>query len=97
MAIVAIFAKNRKIIEFVNKQMAKLELIFVLDKQAFSKLAAILESVSSLGTNGCLSFTRAKHVKSARHRGKCLQFTKAAASGRLNLWCFTFSFQMRPC
>ena len=43
MAIVAIFAKNRKIIAFVNKQMAELELLFVLGKQAFSKLAAILE------------------------------------------------------
>jgi hypothetical protein len=36
--------------------MAELELIFVLDKQVFSTLTAILESISSTGINECFFF-----------------------------------------
>ena len=84
MAIVAIFAQNRKTIAFVNKQTAKLEFLFALDKQVFPKLDAILESVSSIGTNECFSFARAQHVKTAGLRGKCsrkLPLTACSISG----------------
>jgi hypothetical protein len=47
--------------------MVELELIFVLDKQVFSTLAAILESVSFIGINECFFFpVSAGHVKLAR-------------------------------
>lgn len=86
MAIVAIFAQNRKTIAFVNKQTAKLEFLFALDKQVFPKLDAILESVSSIGTNECFSFARAQHVKPAGLRGKCSRKLPLAFSGLFNLW-----------